>query len=180
MNALIGFVRFVDVLNERLGRFISWFTLATVLVCFSVVVLRYAFGIGILWLQELYIWFHALVFLVGAGYTFLHGGHVRVDLLYEKRSVRGKAWTDLIGTIVFLLPWLAVVIYYTVPFVQSSWEVKESSPQGGGMQALYVLKSFILVFCITVGLQGLALMSRSILLLRGHPEFQPQSEELPH
>ncbi|KZD03232.1 TRAP transporter small permease subunit [Oceanibaculum pacificum] len=180
MNALIGFVRLVDSINERLGRFISWFTLGTVIVCFLVVILRYGFGIGLLWMQELYIWFHAMVFMLGAGYTFLHGGHVRVDILYDRRSPRGKAWTDLICTIVFLLPWLAVVIYYSVPFFQSSWVIRETSPQGGGMPALYLLKGTILVFCVVVGLQGLALMARSILLLKGHPEYQPPAEELPH
>lgn len=177
MSALENFVRLIDSMNEHIGRFVSWFTLVTVIICFVVVVLRYAFGVGILWLQELYVWSHAIVFMVGAGYTMLHGGHVRVDIFYDRLDVRKKAWTNIFGTIVFLLPWLAVVTYYGFGFFEASYRVDESSPQGGGMPALYVLKSMILVFCFLVGLQGLALIGRSILILKGHADFLPAPEE---
>ena len=177
MSALEIFVRLVDSLNEYIGRFVSWFTLATVIICFVVVVLRYAFGIGILWLQELYIWSHAIVFMAGAGYTMLHGGHVRVDIFYDRLSIRKKAWTNIFGTIVFLLPWLMVVAYFGLSFFGASWRIGESSPQGGGMPALYVLKALILVFCFLVGLQGLAMIGRSILILKGHAGFLPVPEE---
>lgn len=178
MSALGIFVRLTDSMNEYVGRFVSWFTLATVVICFVVVVLRYAFGIGILWLQELYVWTHAGVFMIGAGYTLLHGGHVRVDIFYDRLSVRKKAWTNILGTVVFLLPWLIVVAYYGLGFFQASYRIGESSPQGGGMPALYVLKGMILVFCFLVGMQGLALIGRSILILKGHPGFLPAPEEL--
>ena len=75
-------VRLVDALNDWVGRTVAWLTLGCVLTCFTVVVLRYGFDIGFPWMQELYVWQHAAVFMAGAGYTFLHRGHVNVDLLF--------------------------------------------------------------------------------------------------
>ena len=104
MNALRGFVRGIDAINDWIGRAAAWLTLGCVLTCFAVVVLRYAFGIGFPWMQELYVWQHAAVFMAGAGYTMLHRGHVNVDVLYGRLNPRGKAWIDILGTLVFLFP----------------------------------------------------------------------------
>ena len=181
MNALIAFVRFVDALNERVGRVVGWFTVGTVVVCASVVVLRYAVHTGFIWMQELYVWIHAAVFMVGAGYTFKVNGHVRVDILYAKASPRTKAWVDLLGGVVFLLPWLAVIAVSTAPWVWASILTNESSASTGGMPGLYVLKSVILVFCLLLGLQGLATIARSILVLNGRDEwlFKEEAAQAP-
>lgn len=173
MRALEWFVRSVDALNEWVGRVTSWFTLGCVLVCFAVVVLRYVFNMGYVWLQELYVWQHAVVFMIGAGYTFLHGGHVRVDIVYSKMSPRRQAMIDIFGTLVFLLPWLAVVAWMSQSFISSSWSIREASSQTGGLQGLYLLKSVIWVFCVLVGLQGLAMVGRGILFLSGREAFAP-------
>jgi TRAP-type mannitol/chloroaromatic compound transport system permease small subunit len=122
----IGFIRGVDALNDWIGRTVAWLTLGCVLTCFAVVVLRYAFNLGFPWLQELYVWQHAAVFMAGAGYTMLHRGHVNVDVLYGKASPRGRAWIDIAGTLVFLFPWLAVVAITSAPFVLSSWSIREA------------------------------------------------------
>lgn len=176
MDALIAFVRFVDGLNERVGRIVGWLTIATVVVCASVVVLRYAVGVGYIWMQELYVWIHAAVFMVGAGYTFKLNGHVRVDILYAKASTRAKAWVDLFGGVVFLLPWLLVTAVTSVPWIWASILTNESSGSTGGMPGLYVLKFVILLFCILLGLQGLATIARSILVLNGREEWAFTSE----
>jgi TRAP-type mannitol/chloroaromatic compound transport system permease small subunit len=168
MNALAGFIRSVDALNDWVGRTVSWLTLGCVLTCFAVVVLRYAFDLGFPWLQELYVWQHAAVFMAGAGYTMLHRGHVSVDVLYGKASPRGRAWIDIAGTLVFLFPWLAVVATASAPFVLSSWSIREGSSTAGGMPALYLLKSLLWVFCALLFLQGLALIARRGLFLAGH------------
>lgn len=171
MNALIAFVRFVDGLNEFVARFVGWFTVATVLVCALVVVLRYAVGVGFIWMQELYVWIHAMVFMIGAAYTFKINGHVRVDLLYARASVRGKAWVDLVCGLIFLLPWLVVVAATSAPWVWASILTNEMSASTGGMPALYVLKAVIPLFCLLLGLQGLAIMARSILVLSGREQY---------
>ena len=168
LKVLEQFVRGADAINRRIGQLVAWLTLGCVLTCFTVVVLRYAFNMGYTWLQELYVWQHAFAFMIGAGYTFLIRGHVSVDVLYTKMSARRKAWVDIMGTVVFLLPWLVVLAYTSAPLLLSSWFIGEGSAQPGGMPAVYLLKSVIWVFCAVVGLQGLALIARRILFLRGH------------
>jgi TRAP-type mannitol/chloroaromatic compound transport system permease small subunit len=171
MNVLVPIIRTIDMLNEIAGRVIAWLTFGTVSVCFLVVILRYVFSIGFVWLQELYVWQHAIVFMLGAGYTFLHGGHVRVDIFYARMSPRRRAIVDLFGTLVFLLPWLAVILYYGMPFLTLSWRLLEPSSQAGGLPGYFLLKSVIPTFCVLVGLQGLALAARSLLVLSGREEY---------
>ena len=167
VQALRAFVSRIDALNDRIGRAAAWLTLGCVLTCFAVVVLRYAFGIGFPWLQELYVWQHAAVFMAGAGYTMLQRGHVNVDVLYGRLSARGQAWIDIVGTLVFLFPWLAVVALTSAPFVLSSWSIREASSTSGGLPAVYVLKSLVWVFCAVLFVQGLALIARRALFLVG-------------
>lgn len=170
LNALRGYVRGVDAINDWIGRTAAWLTLGCVLSCFAVVVLRYVFGIGFPWLQELYVWQHAAVFMAGAGYTMLHRGHVNVDVLYGRLGSRGKAWVDIVGTLAFLFPWLAVVAITSAPFVLSSWSIREASSTANGLPAVYLLKSLVWVFCALLFVQGVALIVRRALFLAGHGE----------
>lgn len=183
MEALKGFVRAIDALNDWVGRTVAWLTLGCVLTCFAVVVLRYAFNMGFPWLQELFVWQHAAVFMAGAGYTMLHGGHVNVDVVYGRLSGRRKAWVDIVGTLVFLFPWLAVLAVTSGPFVVASWSVGERSSSADGMPAVYLLKTLLWVFCALLFLQGLALIARRTLYLSGqaltdHDEDRVTDERL--
>jgi len=175
MNLLVGFVRVAEAINEWVGRVVMWMALGIVIACFVAVYLRYAIGTGLPWLQELYVWQHAFVFLLGAGFTLLHGGHVRVDIFYSRKSPRGQAWVDLTGTLVFLMPFVIVLAYEAIPFVELSWRNNEISIQPGGMPATYILKSSLQAFCALVALQGLANVARSILILSGRTEFAPSA-----
>lgn len=167
MEALRGFIRGIDALNDWIGRTVAWLTLGCVLTCFTVVVLRYVFSVGFPWLQELYVWQHAAVFMAGAGYTMLHRGHVNVDVLYGRASERGRAWIDILGTLLFLFPWLAVLAVTSGPFVSSSWAIREGAANADGMPAVYLLKTLLWVFCAVLFLQGLALVARRSLYLAG-------------
>src|SRR5688572_9225294 len=129
MGALTQFVKAVDLINEWVGRAVAWLTLGAVLTCFLVVVLRYGFSVGRPWMQELYVWQHAAVFLVGAGYTLLHRGHVNVDIVYTRLSPRARARLDINGNLLFLFPWLAVLTWASAPFILSSWSILEPSAQ---------------------------------------------------
>lgn len=122
-------------------------------------------------------WLYGIIFMVGAGYTLLHGGHVRVDVFYRPASARYKAWVDLLGTLFLLLPVLTLVFIYSYPYVITSWKRLEGSQETGGLPGLFLLKSVILVFCVLMGLQGLSLAARSILVLAGHREFETNEEE---
>jgi TRAP-type mannitol/chloroaromatic compound transport system permease small subunit len=177
VSGLVAFVNLIDRLNERIGQGIAWLTLLMVLITFAVVILRYVYAIGWVWLQESYVWLHGVVFMVGAGYTLLHNGHVRVDIFYRPNSVRYKAIIDFFGSLILLLPLVLVIIFVSYDYVLDSWMRLEESREAGGLPALFLLKSVILVFCVLIGLQGLSLMARSFLVLIGHPEFQPADEE---
>ncbi len=157
----------IDTVNDRIGRLVAWMTFLTVLAAVSVALLRYVFDIGFIWMQESYIWMHGLIFMLGAGYTLLHGGHVRVDVFYSKFSPRGQAWVDLLGVFLLLLPMMAIIAWTSWGYVANSWEMRERSPQPGGLPATYFLKSAILFFCALVALQGLSLAAKSALVLKG-------------
>lgn len=175
MNSLAGVVRAIDRLNEHIGRVISWLAIVLVFNTFLVAVLRYGFSRGWVWLQETYIWMHAIIFLGAAGYTLLHEGHVRIDVFYGPASIRTKAWINLFGVLLFLFPSLIVICRVAFPYVALSWSRLEASQEAGGLPGLFVLKSFMLVFVVLLGLQGLALLLRSIAVLRGHAEWDPHS-----
>lgn len=171
MDILARFVRGIDRLNDIIGRVVSWLTLSMVLVTFFVVVARYGFSWGRVWIQESYVWMHGAVFMLAAGYTLLHDGHVRVDVFYRPASERYKAWIDLLGSLVLLLPMMVIVFVYALPYVEASWIRLEMSREAGGLKGLFLFKTIIPVFCVLVGLQGLALAGRSVLVLMGHPDF---------
>jgi len=166
-------VRGIGALNTLLGRIFAWFSLGVVLVCFTVVALRYLFSIGFIWMQDLYVWLNGMMFTGIAGYALLRGQHVRVDILYRPASERTKAWIDLLGCVFLLFPFIGVILTWSWNFVVRSWQITEPSSNVGGMPGLYILKSFIIVFAVTVGLQGLALALRSLLVLAGRQELLP-------
>ena len=176
MEIVAKFVRFADRLNDVIGRGISWLTLAMVIVTFAVVVLRYVYSIGWVWLQESYVWMHGIVFMIGAGYTLLHNGHVRVDVFYRPSSARYKAIVDIVGALFLLLPMLVLVAKVSFPYVFESWAKLEESREAGGLPGLFLLKSVIIAFCGLLALQGLSLIGRSVLVLRGHRDFLAPKE----
>ena len=178
MDALARLVRGIDRLNDLIGKGVAWLTLLMVLITFFVCVMRYGFNWGRVWIQESYVWLHGIVFMVAAGYTLLHNGHVRVDIFYRPASARHKAWVDLFGTLVLLLPVVIMVFVVSWPYVAESWAKLEGSREAGGLQGLFLLKSVILVFCVLTGLQAISLAARSILVLKGHPEFGPEEPEV--
>ncbi len=89
-------------------------------------------------------------------------------MLYGRLGPRGKAWTDIFGTLAFLFPWLAIVAVTSAPFVLSSWSIREPSSTADGMPAVYLLKSLLWVFCALLFVQGMALIVRRGLFLTGH------------
>ena len=163
----------IDGLNERIGAWASIMTFGTAFVCFATVFLRYALNTSFTWLVEAYIWQHLLVILIGAGFTFKNGGFVRVDLFYAKMSARGRAWVDLLGFLIFLLPFMACAWVYSWTFVAQSWAIWERSPQADGLPGIYLIKSAMLACYLLLTLQGLAIALRSLLVLRGREEFSP-------
>ena len=154
-------------INETVGRAISWLTLLMVIVTFLVVVLRYAFNLGWIAMQESVTYMHALVFLLGAAYTLKHDGHVRVDIFYRRLGPRGQAWVDLLGALLLLWPVCIYISWVSWDYVASSWQVREASGEAGGLPGVYLLKSTIVLMTALVAVQGTVQVLRSILVLRG-------------
>jgi len=160
-------VQIIDRINDVIGRSIAWLTLAMVLVTFLIVVLRYAFSIGWIAMQESVVYLHAVVFMLGAAYTLKQNGHVRVDIFYEKMSARGKAWVDLSGALLLLVPFCLFIIVISWNYVSLSWSLLEGSREAGGLPAVFLLKTTIPVMAGLLMLQGIAQALRSVLVLRG-------------
>ena len=152
--------------SELSGRIIAWLTLFIVLVTFIVVVLRYAFDIGSIALQESISYMHAFVFMLGAAYTMKHDGHVRVDIFYRKMSIAKKAWVDLLGTLLLLFPVCLFILISSWDYVLTSWSQLEESGEAGGLAYVYILKTSLLIMPILLMLQGTALSLKSFLLIK--------------
>jgi len=159
-------IRSIDIVNERIGRCTAILVLLMTLTAVGVVVLRYGFDNGFVWMQELYVWMHGLLFMLGAGYALRHDRHVRVDIFYADMPPRRKAWVNFFGTLFLLLPMLAVIAWTSVPYVLDSWHRTEPSYQAGGMKGLFLLKTALLLFCLFLSLQGVALLLRAIREIR--------------
>jgi TRAP-type mannitol/chloroaromatic compound transport system permease small subunit len=155
----------IDRLNAAIGRSAAWCCLFIVLVQFAVVVMRYAFNIGFIWLQESIMYGHAALFMLAAAWTLQIGGHVRVDIFYADASPRTKALIDLVGSLLFLLPFAIVLAMLSLPYVERSWHILERSREASGLPFVYVLKTLIPVFAILMALQGVAQAIRAASLL---------------
>ncbi|HEC07275.1 MAG TPA: TRAP transporter small permease subunit [Thiolapillus brandeum] len=138
-----------------------------VLVTFAVVVLRYALDTGWIAMQESITYLHSLVFMLGAAYTLRHQGHVRVDIFYQKFSERGRAWVNLLGTLLLLFPMMSFIVWISWEYVAESWKVMEGSREAGGLPGVFLLKTLLLLMPVAMMLQGLALLLRSLQIIRG-------------
>ncbi len=174
---LVLLIRTIDRVNEVVGRVTAWIMLFLVLITFTSVILRYAFATGWVWMADLIQWPHGAAFMLAAGYTMLHQGHVRVDIFYGTATRRQQAWTDLLGSIVFLLPWVVYVAWIMFPAVAFSWKFMESSANPGGLPGRYLLKSSVVLFSILLGAQGVAMAARSLLVLIGRDDLMEDASQ---
>ena len=162
MKALKAAARFIDALNEHIGKAIGWLSTGmVVIVCYDVFT-RYMLKQSSIAVQELEWHLFAVIFLLGAAYTLQHDRHVRVDVVYLKFSPRIKAWFNLAGSVVFLIPFAILVIWASQKFVANSWNMGETSPDPGGLPARYILKAFIPAGFLLLTLQGISLAIHSL------------------
>ncbi len=159
----------LDRFSERSGRLVAWLILAMTLLVAYDVAMRYLFHKGSVALQELEWHLFALLFLLGAAYTLKHDAHVRVELIYHRLSARGRAWVDLLGTLLFLLPFCLLIIYSSWPFVANAFNFAESSPDPGGLPHRWLLKAAIPLGFGLLLLQGIALALKNLAFLLQAP-----------
>lgn len=168
---LAVFVSAGEAINRTVGKVVALMALGTVLACFASVYTRYALGVNFIWLQELYVWQHAAVIMLGSGYTMMVGGFVRVDVFYSTWSVRRQAMMDMLMTVLMLVPFLYVFAPVSWGFFLNSWMTDEGSQHPGGLGDLWLLKSAMLGLCALIALQGLVMLARGTLVLMGREEF---------
>ena len=155
----------IDRITAAVGRLAAWCSLYVVIAEFAVVVFRYALGFGSIRLQESVLYAHAGLFMLAAAWTLQIDGHVRVDIFYARGTARARAAVNLLGALVFLLPFATVLFALTLPYVERSWHIFETSPQPSGLPLVYLLKTVILLFAALIGLQGVAQAIRAALVL---------------
>ena len=166
-TGLRGAIRTIDAINTTIADMARWFALALVVVTATVVVQRYVFGIASTKLQESVIYFHALLFLLSAASTLLADGHVRVDIIYAKLSPRAKAWTELAGIYLALIPMGWLILDVSGPYIAASWRILEQSRESDGLPLIFLLKTAIPVFAAMLILQGASMAARAALTISG-------------
>jgi len=155
----------LDGITARIGRSIAWLSVLMVLLMFLVVVLRHAFNLGSIALQESITYLHATLFICVSAYTLGNDGHVRVDVFYRGFSERRKAWVNCFGVLFFLFPIVGALGWYSFDYVAASWRIGEGSREAGGIPALYLMKSLILIFVLLFFIQGISELLRNMLII---------------
>ena len=163
---MTGLADGLDAINRAVGQCVRWLAVAMVLLQFAIVLLRYAFGISFIFLDEGVLYMHAALFMLGAGFTLLIDGHVRVDIFYSRWSRLGRARLDGLGAAVALIPGSLAIAWFATPFVVNSWRNLDGAISVGGIPASFLLKSLIPGFCLLLALQGLACLLRDFARLR--------------
>jgi TRAP-type mannitol/chloroaromatic compound transport system permease small subunit len=169
------YINFANQTSEKLGIAVSWLTTVMVIVVCVNVGFRYILGWSYLALQDLSWHLFGIIFLLGAPYTLLHDRHVRVDVFYINLSPKMKAWVNLLGGIVFLIPFCILGMWVSWDFVAKSYAMDERSPDPGGLPARYLLKGVIPLGFFFLLMQGLSLVFTSFLQITGKMEL-PESE----
>jgi TRAP-type mannitol/chloroaromatic compound transport system permease small subunit len=182
MNFIRLIIRLIDGLNTKIGHAISWLsTLLVVVVCYDVFT-RYFLRKSSVGVQELEWHIFAVLFLLAAAYTLKEDGHVRVDVFYTLLSKRGQAWINLVGGLIFLVPFCLLVIWASQGFVNMSWAIQETSPDPGGLPYRYLLKAMVPAGFTLILIQGVALILRSFCTVIGQPleDLTEETEETQH
>lgn len=173
MPLLASLRHFIERFHLLLCTTVSWFTVLMALLTLAIVVLRYGFGLGWIALQESVLYLHACVFMLGAAFTFKENGHVRVDIFYRNMTSKKQALVDIVGGLVLLIPVCVFILVTSWRYVAKSWQLLESSQAAGGLPAVFLLKTLILLFAVTLFLQALADILSKIPSLFESSDSQP-------
>ena len=155
----------IDRFTRAIGRAVAWLALAIVLTQFALVLARYVFSFGSLWLTQSVIYGHATLIMLAAAWTLSAGGHVRVDVFYAHASPRAQAIVDMIGSLLLLMPFALVLIWLSVPYAARSWAILERSQEVGGLPLVFLLKTLIPLFAVLMALQGVVQAIRAWMSL---------------
>ncbi|MBW6395781.1 TRAP transporter small permease subunit [Thermus sp. PS18] len=176
MRVLLGISRVIDALNERVGQLVVWLVLLVTLLSAANALMRYIFHYSSNAYLEAQWYLFSLIFLWGAGWTLKHGGHVRVDVLYARLSHKAQLWIDFLGTLVFLLPMVALILWLSWPIVTESVHIREMSPDAGGLPRWPIKVAMVIGF-VLLGLQGISELIKRGLALAGKLQLEEEKPE---
>ncbi len=168
------FITLIDQTSDRLGKAVSWLALLMVLVMGLIVTLRYVFQIGSIALQESVFYLNAMLFTCGAAFTLKDQRHVRVDVIYNRLSPRGRALIDLFGTTAFLSLSAGFIVWASWDYVALAWRIREGSAESSGLPFVYVLKTALLLMPALLFMQGVAEAMKAYSALRDTTETQSE------
>ncbi|MEM7553998.1 MAG: TRAP transporter small permease subunit [Cyanobacteria bacterium P01_A01_bin.84] len=178
MDILLKISRFIDNCSDRLGKITNALVLVMVFIGVWNVLLGYIgktigrnIGSNVYIEAQWYIF--DIFFFLGAAYVLKHNGHVRVDIFYSKRSPKGKALINLLGSILFLIPFCILIIDYSWDYVANSWIQQEISPSPDGLPR-YPIKSFIIIGFTILSIQGISEAIKNLAILTGRLEANQQ------
>ena len=158
--------RSLDFFSEMTGRFCSWFVALMTLITCLVVVMRYGLDLGSVLLQDVVLYFHGALFLLGSSFALKRNAHVRVDIFYREFSEKKKALVDLVGHCLFLQPVCWVIFLFSWGFVEFSWRIMEVSAEPDGLPFVYLQKSLLIALCLFMALQSFSEILKSILKIK--------------
>ena len=158
--------RSLDFFSEMTGRFCSWFVALMVLITCVVVVMRYGLDLGSVLLQDVVLYLHGALFLLGSSFALKRNAHVRVDIFYREFSEKKKAFVDLVGHCLFLQPVCWVIFLFSWGFVELSWRIMEVSAEPDGLPFVYLQKSLLIALCLFMALQSFSEILKSILKIK--------------
>ena len=166
MNALLAISRAIDAINDRVGRAVYWLVLAAVLISAGNAIVRKAFDMSSNAYPEVQWYLFSAVFLLCAGYTLYKNEHIRIDVVAGRFSKRTQTWIDVFGTVFFLFPMVALILYESWPWFVRAWQSQEVSPSAGGL-ILWPAKLLVPVGFALLGLQAFSELFKRIAFLAG-------------
>lgn len=161
-------VKLIDTTTALIARVVAWAIPLMITATFGMVILRYAFSLGWAWLEDLVLYCNGFVLTLCAANTLRIDKHVRVDMLYQRLSPRGKAIADGLGILLLLFPCCGLILWQSLPYVAASWRIYEGALTSGGLPLLYLFKSSVVAFAGLMALQGLSLLLKQFAMLKSH------------
>lgn len=163
-------LKFTDALNsfvDRVGRLAAWLAVAMMIVILSDVILRRYFVISSTKLQDLEWHLHGGLFLLTLGFGYLRGAHVRIELVWERFSMRSKVIIEALGCLLFLLPYCAAILKFGFDYANMSFESQEISASGTGLGMRWIIKFVLVAGFGLLAMAGVATVIRALIFIFG-------------
>ena len=146
----------IDKVIDNIAKILTYLLVSMIILVFITVIIRYVLNISYVALQELVMYFHALIFMFGVSYALKEKSHVKIDIIYNSLSKKNQYFISMLGTIIFIIPTSLFITYSSIDMVTQSWSLLEGSSEAGGLDLVFILKSVIPITGVLIFLQALS------------------------